>query len=505
MTDKARMIKTVKDGEAENRPRARRIFRNFSFLTGGKALGDVLTFLLFIVLSRAFGQEGIGQYSFAMALTGFFAIFADFGLYELSIKEMSRRTSSLKDYYSGILSLRIILSATVFGILLLVLPFLSFPTETRLIIALIGGYQILYTLLWGLLAVFVAREDMHLAGLLEFSLRVVIALAGLAVVAAGGSLVIASAAFPVVTFAHLLVAYGIVANKYGRPELIGSWSFFTRWLFEAVPYALSLFFSQTATRIDIVLLGFFLGAAAAGVYNVAYRVVFFLLFLPAFIAVALFPVASKLYATSQKEFEALYHKSLNLVILVTLPAASGLWLIAPALIDLIFGKTFAESAVILRFLAWLLLLVGLECLIGTFLTSCDRQVERTKSQWTAVWVNVLANIILIPLFELKGAAVAAVLSEGLLVILLFLRMRALVRRSWIRSRVALSAIATAAFCFPLALLPSLPLGVVIPAAVLIYGGTLALFKDFRRNEVSTLLSLLKRESGKPASTGPEIF
>jgi O-antigen/teichoic acid export membrane protein len=384
-------------------------------------------------------------------------------------------------------------------------PFLPFPTETKLIIALIGGYQILYTLLWGLLAVFVARDNMRLAGLLEFSLRMVIALVGLTVVAAGGSLVFASAAFPAVTFAHLLIAYSIVAKKYGRPRLVASWPFFARRLFESVPYALSLLSSQIAARVDIVLLGFFLGAAAAGVYNVAYRVVFLPLLLPAFAAATLLPVASRLYATSREEFEALYYKSLNLMILVTLPAASGLWLVAPAFIDLIFGETFAESALILRFLAWLLLLVGLECLIGTFLTSCDRQVERTKSQWTAVWVNVLANIILIPLFELKGAAVAAVLSESLLVILLFLRMRPFMRWSWIRSRVALSAIATLAFCFPLALLPSLPLGVVIPAAVLIYGGTLALFKDFRRNEVSTLLSLLKRESGKPVSTGQEIY
>jgi O-antigen/teichoic acid export membrane protein len=43
---------------------ARLIFRNFSFLIVGKTLGDVFTFILFVLLSRAFGQEGIGQYSF---------------------------------------------------------------------------------------------------------------------------------------------------------------------------------------------------------------------------------------------------------------------------------------------------------------------------------------------------------------------------------------------------------------------------------------------------------
>ena len=54
----------------------------------------MFTFVLFVVLSRTFGQDGIGQYSFAMALTGFFGLFGDFGLYNLSVKEISRGASS---------------------------------------------------------------------------------------------------------------------------------------------------------------------------------------------------------------------------------------------------------------------------------------------------------------------------------------------------------------------------------------------------------------------------
>lgn len=94
---------------------ARLIFRNFSFLIVGKTLGDVFTFIFFVLLSRAFGQEGIGQYSFAMALAGFFWVFAEFGLYNLSIKEMSRHTGDLGEYYGGIFSLRLILSIQQFS------------------------------------------------------------------------------------------------------------------------------------------------------------------------------------------------------------------------------------------------------------------------------------------------------------------------------------------------------------------------------------------------------
>jgi len=405
------LTKSMKESPLKNRSKALQIFRNFSFLATGKVLGDVFTFTLFVVLSRVFGQEGIGQYSFAMALTGFFVVFADFGLYHLSIKEMSRRHGSVGEYYGGILLLRLLLAVSVFALLLLLLPFLSFPRETKLIIIIIGAYQIIYSLMDGLAAVFVAREEMHIAGLLEFSLRAVTALVGIAVALASANLVMVLITLPVVTSGQVLVAYRIVTQKYGRPKLAGSWSYLSHTLHEAIPYGLSEFLRQLSTRVDVVFLGFFLGATAAGVYYVAYRVVFLLMFLPHFAAMALFPLASRLYMSSRKELESLYHKSLNLVILVGLPAACGLSLIAPDLINLTFGEAFAESAVILRYLACLLFLSCLTSIMGIFLTSCDRQAERTKSQWTSAWVNVLGNGLLIPTLGVNGAAIATVISE----------------------------------------------------------------------------------------------
>ena len=81
--------------EADNKPKAGKILRNFGFLTTGRILGDLFIFVLFVVISRKFGKEGIGNYSFAIALTGFFMILASFGLTKLSIKVMSCRQENV--------------------------------------------------------------------------------------------------------------------------------------------------------------------------------------------------------------------------------------------------------------------------------------------------------------------------------------------------------------------------------------------------------------------------
>jgi O-antigen/teichoic acid export membrane protein len=214
---------------------SRRTFQNFGFMATGQALGDAFTFLLFIFLSRSFGEVGIGVYSFAIGFTGFFAVFAEFGLASLTIKELSRHISSFQEYYGRILLLRLGLSVAVLAALILVTPFLPFPLDSKLIIILIGGYQVFITLASGLASVFIAREDAHLAGLVEFSLKAMAALAAIMAILVGGSLLVTLTTLPAVALGHLLISYAVVVDKYGRPRIAASISSLMRLAREAIP------------------------------------------------------------------------------------------------------------------------------------------------------------------------------------------------------------------------------------------------------------------------------
>jgi O-antigen/teichoic acid export membrane protein len=483
---------SVTGGTAGDFQVARRIVQNFGFIAIGQTLGDAFTFLLFIFLSRSFGEAGVGAYSFAIGFTGFFAVFAEFGLASLTIKGVSRHISSFQDYYGRILSLRLALSVAVLVVLVLVTPLLPFPGDSKIIILLIGGYQVFITLASGLVSVFIAREDAHFAGFVEFSLRAMTALAAIAAILAGGSLIITLATLPAVALGQLLISYGVVATRYGRPRIVASISSLTRVAHEAIPYGLSLFLTHLYTRTDVVLLGFLIGANAAGLYNVAYRVIFVLMLILQFGSRAIFPQASRLYVDSSNDFKSLYHKFLNVTVLIGLPTAAGLWLIAPKFITLIFGEDFTESASVLRILAPILLLSLVSYIMGIFLMSSDRQVERTKVLGVVACASVIGNLTLILFFGVKGAAVAALLSQLLQVALYALKLRGVVGWPKIGSRLAIGAVGVASFCVPFTLLPSLSLGVVVPASILLYLITLVMFKEIRRNEIHGALSLLKR-------------
>jgi len=479
--------------ETRKRARTLKMIRNFGFLTSGKTLSDVFTFILFIALSRVYGQEGIGQYSFAIAFTGIFAMFSHFGLYQLAVKELSRRTDTFSDYNGAIFSLRLVLTLASAGIMLAIIPFLPFDGQTKLVLIIIGVFQFGYRIADGIAAVFVAREDTHLAGLLEVFLRVVSTLLAVYIILAGGSILLALTALPVVVVFQFVAAYWIAARKYGRPRLVLSPPSLLRVMRDAIPYGSSFVLMELRWRVNIVILGFFVSTAAAGLYNVGFRVVFLLMFISEFASMAIFPQASQLWLKSHDEFRQLYHSTLRLMVLFGLPIAAGVWLLAPDAIQIVFGPEFSESAVILRILASLVLLTFLSRTMEVFLMSGDHQAERAKSQWVAAGVSLVGNLALIPFFGIVGAAVAMLLAEIVFVVLLILYLKPLTGWPQIGSSTLIGITGVASFLLPFFFLPSFSPTVVIPASIILYLTILVAFKEIRAGEIRTLISLVKRE------------
>lgn len=479
-----------------------RVFRNFGYMTLGKIAGDLFTFAFFVALSRRFGQEGIGQYSLAMALTGVVLVIAEFGLNALSIKQLSRHPDSFRGFFGGIVLLRVMLCFATLLSFALIVPWLPLSAESKAVLSLIGLYHALLPLADGFAGVFVARERMHWAALLQFSLRLWIAVVGVGIVWSGGGLVQSVSALPIVTFLHVIAGYVAITRSYGHLKWSVSPSFFRRTLQEARPYALSGLLFQVSARVDVMLLGFMLGAAAAGLYNAAFRVVHLLMFAASLASYSVFPLASRLFLRSKDDLRSTYHGMLGVVTLAGLPAAAGLWLVAPGLVLEVYGPSFLGSVQVLRLLAPLFLLSFLKSVMEVFMMSCELQRERTSVQSKVAIVNLASNLLLISWLGIAGAAFAAVICEALLVLLMARRLANVLGPLHLGSRALISAVAAAAFCVPLSLRPALSIFIVIPASVAIYAAVLALFREIRENEGRMILALLKGKSPRLAPDEP---
>lgn len=465
------------------------VLKNFSYLSIGKITGDLLSYILFIYISRIYSIEGAGQYSFAFALTGFFSIFAEFGLHNLVVKELGRRNDNIGGLYSRYYSARLMLSLVSFLVLILITPFLPFSTETRWIICLIGAYRLMYTLTDGFMSVFVAKGETLIVALLEVSVRALATLFGVLMIVSGADIIYTLAILPLAGGLQFILAYQLLTSKYGKPKISFSYKKIKATLKESFPYAVSNFLQQITARIDIVLLGFIVGAIAAGIYNAAYRLVFLVIIFPHFAGLVLLPIASKLFIDSREGFQNYYAKSLGAIILIGLPIAVGLWLTAESLIILIYGDVFQGSILILKILSASILFLFVSHILGVFLMASDRQIQKARSHWIVAIFNILANIVLIPIFGIHGAAAATVMTEILLVALFLRQMRAVTGIPDLRKKIAIAALGSLLFSLIFTAYPNLPVFIVISGSILIYGLTLILFRELR---IIDLLSVITR-------------
>ena len=469
--------------------RFKRIFKNFSFLTFGKIGGDFFNFVLFIIITRQFGEKVIGQYSFAIGFTGFFAILSQFGLSDYAIKEISGNKNSFGNYFPKIFTLNLILSSLMWLVLLIFISFLSFSVETKLIVAIIGAYQITFMMIEIHVSAFIAHEQMHIAGGISVTTRLITAIGAVTIALFGGGIIATLAFLPFMSFVLLFGIRNLMRKRLGKIALLDSIYSLKATFKEVIPFGISDFLSQIYNRIDVVLIGFIIGETAAGIYNVGYRVIFFLLFIPHFASTTIFPLVPILYRESMVEFGKLYNKVLGMMVIIGLPVSAGLWLIAPKLINLIFGPVFSRSAVILKILAPIFLLKSFSYIMGIFLMSSNRQKYMAS---VSTIVSVL-SIVIFPVFiyfwNIEGAAVAAVVLRFLLTILYMVKLKTIIGIPDVKIKFLVCLLGVSTFYIPLSFFPNLNIFVIIALSCLIYFGVILLFKDIRENEIRMILNL----------------
>ncbi len=99
--------------------RVGRLTKNTAALVTARVVTSGLTFLLAIIINRNLGAEKAGVYNYAFALYTIFQVIPDFGLGNISIRDVSQDNRRLHRYFTNIVSLRLLLGCLAFLLLVL--------------------------------------------------------------------------------------------------------------------------------------------------------------------------------------------------------------------------------------------------------------------------------------------------------------------------------------------------------------------------------------------------
>jgi len=395
-----------------------RIAKNTIVLLIANIISKTISFFYVMYIARYLGAEGFGILSFALAFTGIFGVFTDFGLEPLTVREVARDKSLAPKYLANISIMKIFLVSITFALIAVVINLLGYPEQTIKVVYLITLsliFRAFAGVFYSILQAYEKMEYQSLGQILDSALMLL------------GVVVAIKKDFGVIGFAFLyfivkiiILGYNIIILKWKFGDLVVEWSklkmkidwnFWKLTIKEALPFGLSITFVAIFYWIDSVMLSFMKGDEVVGWYNASYRLVLFLLFIPnAFIA-AIYPIMSKFYITSQNYLRLSLEKSFKYLTILGVPIGVGTTLLAKKFILMIFGLEYTNSIIALQILIWSSVFIFASQPFGNLLNCLNKQSIVTKITGICVVLNVTLNLILIPKYSLTGASIATVLTE----------------------------------------------------------------------------------------------
>lgn len=178
--------------------------------------------------------------------------------------------------------------------------------------------------------------------------------------------------------------------------------------------------TEVYTMLDSVMLEYYFGDIYVGYYSNAVKIVRMTYTVVIALVAVFYPRISLCY--KQKDYETgngLINRGTQILLLLALPCVLGLAVTAEYVVPLLFGEAFMPAVSTLRILSVLILIFSIAYFLGhIILTATGMEKMILRATVTGAVVNVCANFVLIPILKQDGAAIASVLSELAVTVLL---------------------------------------------------------------------------------------
>jgi O-antigen/teichoic acid export membrane protein len=168
---------------------------------------------------------------------------------------------------------------------------------------------------------------------------------------------------------------------------------------------------------DQILIEYYLDVKQVGLYAAAAKLVMFFYVIPSIISNIIYPKIMELHKSSeQMQFLSRIEKIYFVNFLISLAILSFFLLFGEWLILFLFDEAFKDSINVLLIYAFGLIFVFFAANNNKLLMIDNLQKLMLGRNIFGLGVNVVLNIILIPIYGIKGAAIATVLTELMIVL-----------------------------------------------------------------------------------------
>jgi len=385
---------------------------NTSWLFMGKIFSLTVSFFMIAVVARYLGPENLGKLSYAQSFVAIFSVFASLGINQILLRDIV----SHPDKETEILGTAFLIKITFGSITTLVTATIAFLTSvdaTPAFLILILSLSFILEPFGLTSTVFNARVKAKYTVITQIIISVIIPLIKLIIIFFGKGIIffaliivfeilmnaILSLFFYIKIFHHNPVKWKI-DFKYGK-KLINN----------SLPMLFAGVSGYLFSRIDQVMLLHMIGPISVGLYQGAVQVTDMLAgFIPGIIIASLVPA---LINAKNSNLDSYFNRLKQLIIfifLLSVTIISLIVLLAPWIVGILYGNDFNDSVSILYIYVWSSLLYMIVVILQQHLINENKTDIFLFLSVSTAFINIILNLLFIPIFGTKGAALTTIIS-----------------------------------------------------------------------------------------------
>lgn len=384
-----------------------------AFLNSLRSILNILfPIITFPYVSRVLQVKGIGIYNFSNSIVSYFSLIAALGIGTYAVREGAKIRDNIHEisqFASEIFTINIF-STLISYILLFLCLFAFSKLHNYAACILIFSLQIFFTTI-GTEWIYQIYEDYGYITLRSIIFQI-LSLVLLFIFVRGPQDYLKYAVITIFSAVGANIFNFIHARQFCRIRVV--WHF--NWRVHLTPI-LIIFGANIANMIyvnsDITLLGLMKNNYVVGIYSVSSKVYQIVKTLISAILIVTVPRLAMLFGKHRmKEYKNILVNLSNVLVLLALPASTGLFMLAREVVLIISGPNYLRSinslqilcfAYIFSILAWILS----DCV----LIPAKREKYVLRSMSVSALLNIVINLLLIPSWNENAAAFSTVLAE----------------------------------------------------------------------------------------------
>jgi len=392
----------------------RKILENFFSLTTLQSVNSILPVIVLFYLIRVIGPEKFGLIAFAQALIQYFLIVTDYG-FNLTA---TRRISVFRDQkrkvwqiFSAVMSVKLILSAASFLILLAIVYFIPRFGQDPLVYLLSFGVVIGNTLfpVWYLQG----TEKMKYIAVINIICGILYTASILLLVKSPTNYLDVPALTSLFSIISGLLGFYITIRKFKVKFITQPFEKIKEEFTEGWDVFVSIVAINAYTASRTFAVGLLTNNIITGYYSIAERIANFVQTFPLYsLSQAVYPKISKIFADSEERALKLMRKIQNTTIAVYSLVLPVVFLLTPWIVWIFCGREFKEVILATRILLVSVFFIVSNTFRVQFLLVIERPDIYSKIHVAAAIIGLPLIFILIYFFSYVGAACSTIILEA---------------------------------------------------------------------------------------------